>query len=685
MTSRQLRSAIALAAAVIGATGVGAQDVLTEDEVRRQMDVISAHRVAGGVEQLMIAPYYTVDKGNAQLVLTNRFSYPLSFSVDAFSESGRRLHVADLFAESRQQVVLDLQPALSSGGPDHRTGTLRVSYFGDAEMAQAWLLLGDEDDQHVAEFPLTKRALHTASQFKSFWSLDGFPRLAGLRPRYRFVNLDAEAVTIEIEGVGDHPGRVSLRRTLGPFATLLLEPHRVAEKRRNGALIIDHNGKPGQVLVGAILEGWSGQRAQLPVLSPSAGKAGDRFESMILNDPARGIPGEDFQLVGSVFDLRSSGALAEVAAELVTASSGVVRARRTVFTEPGSVVTLPLRELSAAAAWHEQLRLRITSDETIAPIAFFVGSDGHIAEAALLPHTKAHESGTYPLPDLRQNRVVATFVNVGAAPAEIVAQMDWEEGSFALPPFSVPAGASYRLAINELAESGQADLLGRTLDVDLRQGFFQWSSRLGSSSLLARTEVFPATTPDFYGFNCFGCCPEQVWGGTVPQSIVFDLGQAPSFTASEWIQTCTGTMGPYVVSSPTLSYSTPLSWDGHAITSQDYTGQTVSFTARETVVLDDCRTREMLFGGGGRVDVDECQKAHNPGYDPSKGCIGMFKTCGTCKSCCDRETAVANCRCDKLFFNSVCKRNALAACQKCKEQCVGNNADSCSDGSTSCS
>lgn len=75
---------------------------------------------------------------------------------------------------------------------------------------------------------------------------------------------------------------------------------------------------------------------------------------------------------------------------------------------------------------------------------------------------------------------------------------------------------------------------------------------------------------------------------------------------------------------------------------------------------------------------------HGCRYDHTKGCTGMFRSCGKCKNCCSREHAVAKCRCDRLVFNEVCKKNAAAACQKCKELCVGLYVETCNDGSTAC-
>lgn len=415
----------------------------------------------------------------------------------------------------------------------------------------------------------------------------------------------------------------------------------------------------------------------------SRADSGRRFESMILN-PSQHSLDEGMRLIGAVYDLRSSGDLEPVTVELVEAMSGAVRSSRSFAIGAGQIRKLPLEQLLATVPPGDFLRFRLITGDDKAVSAFAVAKTGEVAEFALLPQVKAHESGTYPLPNLEENTVIATFVNVGDSPTEVLGHVDWEGGSYAIAPFMVSPGGSYRLDINSLALSGGPDLLGRTLDPHLQRGFFQWSSRLGSAALLARTEIFPLTSVDFYGFNCFGCCPEKVWGGTIPSVIAFDLGETPSFTASQWIETCTGTMGPYPAWSPTLAYTGPLSWNGQSISASDYTGQDVSFTASESVVQVTCTTREVRFGGTGRVDVDKCQKQHNPGYDPKKGCTGMFSSCGPCKSCCDRETAVAKCRCDKLFFNEICKKNAVVACQKCKEVCVSNDVESCTNGSTSC-
>jgi hypothetical protein len=189
------------------------------------------------------------------------------------------------------------------------------------------------------------------------------------------------------------------------------------------------------------------------------------------------------------------------------------------------------------------------------------------------------------------------------------------------------------------------------------------------------------------GFNCFGCCTEFPTGEVIPVSIAFDIGQVPLFQAAEIDHTCQGDIGPNPVDSPSLSYTTPLSWDGVHVSTSDLTYQTLSFTARDVRVSVTCQEVGTTISGSGPGEVDQCQHDNNPGHDPGKGCNQSPNSgsCSDCYSCCDKQKAVGYCRCDKAGGNvQACKAGVVAACGSCKQLCFGTYDESCTAQVTSC-
>ena len=132
---------------------------------------------------------------------------------------------------------------------------------------------------------------------------------------------------------------------------------------------------------------------------------------------------------------------------------------------------------------------------------------GQVQSIPFFQDSQAHHNGTYPLLNVSRGAVFITWLNLGAATAKVVAQLDWEGGgSYALPEISIAPGASHRLDFAELIREAKPDLLERELNGSYQKEFFRWSARGGSRRLLARTEVGPAEGGRF-GFNTCGGIP----------------------------------------------------------------------------------------------------------------------------------------------------------------------------------
>lgn len=358
-------------------SSVAAQEILTEEEVKQSMGELAAHRMAGGSEQVLVAPY-SLSGEHLHLVLTNRFSLPLDFSVEALSNDGDALALTELFADSREQVIVDLGSPLSQDRSEYRRGTIRVRYFGDSDMAQAWLLVHDREGRSFSEIPFSVVGQLKTNRSASFWSIEDLPRHTGLRPAYRITNLGKEAVEVILEASSGHEIENFVRR-VPSWGHVTFEP-----KRKSGALVVYHDGEPGQILLSGFLEDRRGLAGLLPIAKPESQATVHDLESVTLNTGERGVPRRDFRLLGAIADLRPSGVSAAGTAELVSEASGIVRARETWRSSPGEIVSLPLAELVQAVDWMEPLRLRLELPAGTVPSVYAVDESGTLAEIALL-------------------------------------------------------------------------------------------------------------------------------------------------------------------------------------------------------------------------------------------------------------------------------------------------------------
>ncbi len=270
--------------------------------------------------------------------------------------------------------------------------------------------------------------------------------------------------------------------------------------------------------------------------------------------------------------------------------------------------------------------VRITVDHPGSPRSLLVSGaklsrSGQVQSIPFFQDGQAHHNGTYPLLNVSRGAVSTTWLNLGAATAKVVAQLDWEgDGSYALPEISIAPGTSHRLDFAELIRNAKPDLLERELNSSYQKGFFRWSARGGSRKLLARTEVGPAEGGQF-GFNCTGCCLEFPYGAIEPGSATFLAGSSASFVAGEYRNTCSGgLLGPYSATSPVLTVPSPFSWNGFTLRASGPGSGTLSFTATATryeVISGICTTfTDIVAGSGPGKGFDFAVSLVNPNLQP---------------------------------------------------------------------
>jgi hypothetical protein len=645
------------------------------------MEELRASRWAKASEQVVVAPYYRLSGGDSSsLILVNRFGQPLDIAITVHGFGGLRYPLGTFELRPRESMEIDLRQALRGAPSELLEGSLRTTYHGDPEMLQAWIVLSGP--KGLLDLPLVKASASNVSRWVGFWDGRLFDPSEHLEPRLYLHNTHETEVVVEAAVEPRSGPGATYRVRLGGGQTAVVEP-KSRGRWAASSLRIHHDGQPGQVAALGILEG---RRAlfSLPLTPQTATSYGDPraavYHSLTIPETSTGAT------VLALFNFASNGDPDRVRIALLAAT--------------GDVLAEIQRELQAGEIWSTDLgelihehsgrgpRIEV-STERRELLSAVVGFDdrGQAIDVPLIPRTKVHATGTYPLPDLRGHVAATTLLNVGDEPAEILGHLEWNGGAYSLKPFTILPGGTHRLDFNALASAGEADLLGRSFSGHHDKAFFQWLAKDASAALLARTEIRRKDGRDVVGFNCFGCCEEFPYGAVLPGGVVFDIGQTPSFEAVIYMSTCSGTVGPYSASPDFLSYGPPLSWDGSTISASGYTSQTVEFSERITYEWVDCSLRERTVRGAGPAAVDTCQEQHNPDHDHTKGCTGMYGgDCEGCKACADREHEVAKCRCNKLLVGkATCLAGVKAACQNVKQQCIASSPETCANTSSSCS
>lgn len=649
--------------------------IVTALEAKREMDDFARSRVENADRITLVAPYFSIARGtNTKIVVLNKFVETLDVELDVSSSRGNVETTLSHSVAPRGQLEIDLRQEMAGLRPSPRTGSLRLTFLGDAEMLQAWVVVTRKDQ--VMGFPLVALSDQGDAKWVSFWDTRPYGDDEEVVPNFVFLNTDDLPVELAIEQRISNEAVRAIRRVIPGGGTVKLALDNAARKAAVGTLTATHGGRAGSVVAMGFVEGKS-VLARLRLAPPAEAGRERFFESFALPVPAAET-GPPPVVTVELFDTRPSGPQAPVEVKLMAVADSQELWARELSLAPGQHTTFfvdSLREGMEVAGGPLRLQVRSPAGSVL-PMAYILRGED-VVDVSLVDRELVHSSGTYPLPDFAKSDAMTTILNLGHEPSEVVGQVNWQGGTYAIGPLQVPAEGGVQLRFRDLAESELPDMLDRTVPRDFAGGFFHWRVRSGSRELLASTEVRDLGSFDSFGLNCFTeCCPEFPFGDIMPGPISFNLGfQEPLFPV-EMIGTCNGLMGPFNVFGANLSFSSPLSWNGQVAASGGLTNQRVSFSASRERLSLFCVIRRIFIGDDEEVIVDKCLKEKGPeGYDPrleAGGCPGQTASCDQCLSCCEKLKDVANCRCDQIPGQSNCGGVlAAAACQTCKMACAG--------------
>lgn len=649
-------------------------------------ELLRAERRASSVPVTIVSPYYSVAGEDASfLYLMNTIADPVEAEIVARELGGERRFLGRYTVEPTQHTVVPLQDVLAGAGSDFLQGSIEINFLGDFHTLQGWIVLSR--GKQLQDWHLSGIGEKLTMETLSFWDTRPYLRAGRALPVYHLTNGGSSTMTITAalgNGQGDsRPATVV--RTLPAGHSWTLSPLQVERNLSHGWVRITHDGQPGTLFITGLLEGAEFLGA-LPLVSPS--QLGRLVKQHSMRFPLSRPGGEGMAAPTSNLGIfNPNQASQEVSITVLDQLSGNELARTKRVVGPQAIKSLDVGALLHPGRVDvSEVRVVVEAAEGVVLAAHSLASGGEVVDVSFSPYVKDHENGSYPLPSLSAFDVFTTFVNLSDVPARVLVQLYWEGGTYAFEPIRIPAGASHRIRFAEMAEKQKPDIMGRTIDPDFRHGFLQWTAQTGSRALLARTEAVPKGSRDAFGFNCFGCCSEISVGSLFPASIAFDLSENPLFQATEIIHTCNGTMGPFPADILSLSYFSPISWNGVSISASNYTYQNLSFTARgERVLGTTCASQPTTISGIGPGTVDKCQAQNNPGHDPARSCAEQSSSCTNCYDCCEKQKQVGLCRCAKIGNQPSCKGGIVAACGTCKQVCVGTHIETCTQQTTSCS
>jgi len=567
----------------------------TREEVAGAMDALRASRMAQARDVLKTSPYFSIAEGDTELLLLNRFGAPLTVAISVHAEQGGPwTTVGIVVVDPRATTPFSLASALGGTRLDFTSGSVAIRYQGDADMIQAWAVAHHGDE--VAEVPLE---VPGRSGGTTLWDLAAFPARSDPRAELLVTNTGQRADQVTVEVTNASGETITTQRQIPAYGRVALEL-----SRQEGAGFATWRYEGGGSLV-ALAEVRSSETfSPLPIWASGGGELS--FEAPNVRLFSERLDHELYPRDLTLLVLNRAKEPRQALVELLSLDGTVVYSETLVLPHHvlRRVDTVPLLR-TAQSSGSKFLRLRLTVDGTGVLPHGLVSDQGHNpVELAFFSNLDAHASGGYPIPDTNRYDVATTIVNVGAEASHVVGQLAWSSGEWTVGPFVIDPGAAHRLAFDDLLAAKRADLLGRVPESALRDAVFQWTVQAGGRELIARTEARERYSNDRFGFNCFGCCPEMTWGELIPGAATFPAGGSAALEASQFISSCSFTVGPIRSIGPTLTYTAPLSWNGITVSSQAPTQQVVRFTEEVQVQGLQCLPRTRTISDFGQIEVE---------------------------------------------------------------------------------
>ena len=539
-------------------------------------------RMARAQEVVIVCPLYSVGAGVfSELYLMNLFAEPITTDVTAIDSGGESYLLGVHEIDPQSHILLDLSSLLISAPESFSQGVVRVQFSGDADMLQAWTVVGHQGAW--SEMPCGPPKT--------------FSKLGVLWPRQDATAVDSSETHLYLFNAGDHSSHYRVHSGRDSEQGSLLPGHRhhlVFSASDAESAEVTFEGR-SQISAGAMLVskksilrlpvqdsgGGSSRQESLPFLWPSS----DQPVRLALWNRAR----KSIQLIVTITDVDFNESVGQISLDL-----GLDQA---VTLDLGESLGTVARALAGGTA-----RVSTVSTDPDVLVAGSISRSSETVDGILFfPYPSAHDAGAYPIPDLELFDVTTTLLNVGIESSTVLAQLYWTGGSYALLPLELPPGTAQTISFDSLVEAARPDLLGRIIPRKTSGAYFRWTVARGGVELLARTNVRQRGATRGFGFNCSGfCCPESTGIDLLPRQVVFPAGGSGSFQACEYVYSCDGTMGPFPPINPTYSYSSPFSWNGSKVSSGQPAAQTLSFSF-EGYLEDDyhCqrRTITMLDSG----------------------------------------------------------------------------------------
>lgn len=487
----------------------------------------------------------------------------------------------------------------------------------------------------MVEIPLKKASYGAGTSELSFFDTT---HAEGAKPFYYLANHATSEASYRIQAGTGQPGQqVALKVLEGVLpAGRQLVLTDLLEDWKRGWILLEHLGPPENLVLHGYLLGRNHLSA-VPVVNP--GELTRDYQVLRLPSSDRASGSFIMLFHPSRTALDRTGDL-KVSIELIGSRRESLVARRQLILREGEIRSFAIDSLFPLSHGDGN-RLRVAANGPLAVSGVHRDSRSNWSELSFFAEASGHDTGNYPLLDTSRHRVFTTLLNVGAEEASAVFQIYWPQGSYSFGPIPIPPGESRRVDVQDLLQSNEPDLLGRTLPERIESGLIRWTS-VGPASIVARTEALDLTTGDVVGFNCKSCCEQIPVAAIIPEIVEFVAGGSASYQSSYYYTTCDGQMGPFPIPPQVKHVPAPFSWDGTTLAANEAADKDIGFEAEVFGRSPFCFSfwRWIQKWGKGLL----CKKTFLDPWSNSIACNQQTSNGQSCLVCCTAQKTYRLCR-----------------------------------------
>src|SRR5262245_14236468 len=471
-------------------------------------------------EHKLYFPYYTIHgQWDSLLTLNNASRTSLEVALKAYSLEGRPLELPDQTLQPLAHTRLRLADLIGEVNmPKFKEGSLELSFDNESPTALGPQLTVISEHKNLSfdmEPPMGQK---TAKLEGVWWSIGDKTEANVIVSNTKDqslnvqVNLDLNAAPIPVPLI-----------TLSAHQTVVLDVEKLLKEAGHtykeiatGGISISHNGDPDALVAhGFIVDQEKGFCSSLHLTDPATMKSssldGTGFPIGRYALTEQDDKGTLFKPILTLKNITESMQQATVTVQYTIGDEMKTEALPMATIAPREVRTMDFRPIlrSLGRSIVKDAGIRVDMNEQQGALIgelVSVSDEGICINVPLLSvRPKIARTGAHPFSLVENSQSVLHLKNIGDKPTEAIVHVLHEAGDYAPNLVKIRPGEFVAFDIRKFANSGNPDIHGNVLPINLAKGQVTWVQH-GDQTMIGRLIQFNRTQKGAANFSCGGLC-----------------------------------------------------------------------------------------------------------------------------------------------------------------------------------